>query len=174
VLRHRRAAVSLSLAVSLGTIAGLAACEPVPPTTTTTTTTTTKPAATTTTVPASNKRTVAVAKAKAQLGKKYEYGSAGPDTFDCSGLTSYAWKAAGITLPRSAADQYAATTRITKAQLLPGDLIFYASGSSVSHVAMYVGDGKLVQARKTGYPVESQDVDWWSSNRVGYGRIKGV
>lgn len=149
--RQRRAATVALVSLLLVAVAGLAACEPV-----------------------AAPRQTAVAQAKAQVGTPYRSGGAAPGGFDCSGLTSWAWKQAGVTLPRTAAAQYNGTARITKAQLQPGDLVFYSSGSTISHVSMYIGDGKIVQARKTGYPVEIQSVDWWSSNRVGYGRIPGV
>lgn len=108
--------------------------------------------------------------ARAQVGVRYVYGGSSPSGFDCSGLTSWAWKQAGVTLPRTASAQHQATARISKADLQPGDLVFYGSGS-VSHVAIYVGEGKIVQARKAGYPVEVQSIDWWASNRIGYGRV---
>jgi cell wall-associated NlpC family hydrolase len=109
--------------------------------------------------------------AVSQLGVRYTWGGSNPVTgFDCSGLTSWAWAQAGALIPRTAAEQYRATRRITRAELRPGDLVFYGYGT-VSHVAMYVGDGRIVQARKIGVPVEHQSVDWWASNRVGYGRV---
>lgn len=159
-MSRTRRVVALAIALAFVAVSGLAACEPQEADGS-----------------VGAKRELAVSTAKQQLGKPYQYGAAGPGSYDCSGLTSYAWKAAGITLPRSSSAQYGGTTRITKAQLQPGDLIFYSasgSASSITHVAMFIGNGKLIQARKTGYPVEIQDVDWWSSNRVGYGRIKGV
>lgn len=114
----------------------------------------------------------AVAAARSQVGAPYVTAGATPARgFDCSGLVSWAWARAGVTVPRTAAAQYAGTRRIAKADLRPGDLVFYGSGGRVSHVAMFVGDGKIVQARKPGTVVEYQSVDWWISNRIGFGRV---
>lgn len=119
----------------------------------------------------------AAAAARQQLGQPYVYGgeSRAEGGFDCSGLTSYAWKQAGVSLPRRSSDQYRATQRISRSQLRSGDLVFYSSGGpygTVSHVAIYVGNSRMVQAQKAGVPVNEQNVDtWWSSNRVGYGRV---
>jgi peptidoglycan DL-endopeptidase CwlO len=107
-----------------------------------------------------------------QIGVPYAVGGSTPGkSFDCSGLTSWAWGQANVTIPRTAAAQYAATTRITKADLRAGDLVFFGTGGTVSHVAMFVGDGRIVQARKAGTLVEYQSVDWWATNRIGYGRV---
>lgn len=119
----------------------------------------------------------AIAAARSQIGMPYVRGGDSPSEggFDCSGLTSYAWKQAGVTLPRTSSAQYAWTERITKAELQPGDLVFYSSSrstSSISHVALYAGDGKIIQARRPGVPLSEDDLDtYWVSNRVGYGRI---
>ena len=95
----------------------------------------------------------AVAFAKAQLGKPYKYGSSGPGSFDCSGLTLSAWKAAGVTLPRTSQQQFAIGTKVAKADLRPGDLVFFYS-SKPTHVAIYVGDGVLIHAPRAGKDVE--------------------
>lgn len=121
--------------------------------------------------------TKAVAVAKAQIGATYRSGGDSPsEGFDCSGLTSYAWGQAGYSLPRGADDQYVATTRVTRANLKPGDLVFYSSAGTtghVSHVALYVGDGKIVQARKPGVPASQDDLaTFWKGHLVGYGRVK--
>ena len=119
----------------------------------------------------------AVEAARQQIGQPYKSGgeSRSEGGFDCSGLTYYAWKQAGVTLPRSSSAQYTWTDRIKKADLRPGDLVFYSSSkstSSISHVALYAGDGKLIQARKPGIPAEEADLaTWWTANLVGYGRI---
>lgn len=116
-------------------------------------------------------RAVAVAQAEAQLGVRYVYGGASPAGFDCSGLTSWAWARAGVRIPRTAAEQYRATRRISRSQLQLGDLVFWGSGGRVTHVAMYVGGGRVVQARKPGTRVEHQSVDWWPAARMGYGQV---
>ncbi|MDO5067378.1 MAG: NlpC/P60 family protein [Propionibacteriaceae bacterium] len=94
--------------------------------------------------PASGRGGSAVQVALAQVGKSYVWGTSGPNTFDCSGLTSYAYRQQGISLPRSARQQYRIGTPVAKGDLQPGDLVFYYSG--ISHVGMYIGDGKIVHA----------------------------
>lgn len=98
--------------------------------------------------PASGRAKVAVETALAQLGDPYVYGAAGPDAFDCSGLTMYAWRAAGVSLPHSASLQARAGTPVSISALQPGDLVFYYS--PISHVAMYIGNGQVVHAPHTG------------------------
>ncbi|MFE2043672.1 NlpC/P60 family protein [Streptomyces sp. NPDC059477] len=93
----------------------------------------------------------AVAWAKDQLGKAYEWGAEGPDTFDCSGLTSEAWAAAGTPIPRTSQEQWRQLTRVDVADMRPGDLIVY--NSDASHVAMYVGDGSMVHSPRPGRTV---------------------
>ncbi|WAZ22564.1 C40 family peptidase [Streptomyces cinnabarinus] len=93
----------------------------------------------------------AVAYATAQLGKPYEWGAEGPDTFDCSGLTSQAWAAAGQPIPRTSQEQWKQLKRIDIKDMRPGDLIIY--NDDASHVAMYVGDGAIVHAPRPGRTV---------------------
>lgn len=90
--------------------------------------------------------------AKKQLGKPYVYGGAGPDTFDCSGLTSFAAKHFGITIPRTASEQAKAGKAVDKKDLQAGDLVYFQNPgeSSIGHIGMYVGDGKYVHAPKPG------------------------
>ena len=112
-----------------------------------------------------------------QIGSPYVSGGDSPAEggFDCSGLTSYAWKQVGVTLPRSSSAQWAWVTKIKKADLQPGDLVFYSSGGaggSVSHVALYAGDGTIVHARKPGIALRTDSLaTWWTGNLVGYGRV---
>lgn len=82
--------------------------------------------------------------ALSKVGSSYRYASSGPSAFDCSGLTSWAYRQVGITLPRSSGAQYSAGTRVSKSNLQPGDLVFYYS--PISHVGIYIGDGKIVDA----------------------------
>jgi cell wall-associated NlpC family hydrolase len=96
-------------------------------------------------VDASGRAAVAVKFALAQVGKRYVYGAVGPDSYDCSGLTMRAWGAAGVGLPHSSRAQQGSGTRISESELRPGDLVFYYS--PVSHVAMYIGNGMIVEAR---------------------------
>ncbi len=102
----------------------------------------------------------------AQVGKPYSYGAAGPNSYDCSGLTGAAWARAGKSLPHNAAAQYGATTRITRAQLVPGDLVFYRS---LGHVGLYVGGGKIIDASRPGQPVKHRTIDVMPP--YGYGRV---
>lgn len=95
-------------------------------------------------VPASGRAAAAVSYAMAQVGKAYVYGAAGPDAFDCSGLTMMAWQAAGVSLPHSSSAQMSSGTPVSESQLQPGDLVFYYS--PVSHVGMYIGNGQIVNA----------------------------
>jgi peptidoglycan DL-endopeptidase CwlO len=99
---------------------------------------------------------VAVETARRQLGKPYQWGAAGPGSFDCSGLTMYSWGAAGVGLPHSAAGQYDATARVPLSQLQPGDLVFY--GSPPHHVGIYVGGGEMIDALHSGTNVEYDSI----------------
>jgi peptidoglycan DL-endopeptidase CwlO len=105
--------------------------------------------------------------ALAQVGKPYVYGSAGPNGFDCSGLTSYAFAAAGIALPHSSLAQSRMGTPVSRADLQPGDLVFFYT--PVSHVGLYIGNGMMVHARTFGQPVAVTSVD--QSGYVGARRI---
>lgn len=86
----------------------------------------------------------AVQRALAQVGDSYVYGATGPDSFDCSGLTMFAWAAAGVSLPHSSSAQMSSGRSVSVSQLQPGDLVFYYS--PVSHVGMYIGNGTIVHA----------------------------
>ena len=99
----------------------------------------------------------AVTTALAQLGDQYVFGATGPDAFDCSGLTSYAYAAAGVTLPRSSRAQAAIGVPVSRAELQPGDLVFFYS--PISHVGMYIGNGQMVHASVPGRPVAVTSVD---------------
>ncbi|GAA2116917.1 C40 family peptidase [Nocardioides bigeumensis] len=103
------------------------------------------------TVPASGRAAVAVRTALAQVGDSYVYGAMGPDAFDCSGLTMYAWGAAGVGLPHSSSAQFGSGPRIAASALQPGDLVFYYS--PISHVGMYIGNGLIVHAANPGTDV---------------------
>ena len=105
--------------------------------------------------------------AQEQLGKPYEYGAAGPNTWDCSGLTMVAWSQAGVSLPHSAAGQWDDTVRISYSELEPGDLVFFYQ--PVDHVGIYVGNGTMIDAPHTGANVEYDSI-WWSS-LDGFGRV---
>jgi len=89
--------------------------------------------------------------ARQQLGEPYVWAAAGPDSWDCSGLTMMAWRAGGISLPHYSAAQYQQTKHITAADLEPGDLVFWGtSPNTIHHVALYIGNGQIIQAPRTG------------------------
>jgi peptidoglycan DL-endopeptidase CwlO len=90
----------------------------------------------------------AVQYALSKVGNGYVYGAAGPSVFDCSGLTMAAWSQAGISLPHSSSAQYSSGRHISESELQPGDLVFYYS--PISHVGMYIGGGKIVNALNPG------------------------
>lgn len=120
-------------------------------------------------VPAPNAgAAAAVAYAKAQVGKGYRFATAGPDTFDCSGLTAAAWARGGVSLVRYSGAQYQQTIRIGRGDLQPGDLIFYGPNAS-DHVAMYVGGGMVVSASNPRVGVRY--VPMYGSP-MGYGRVR--
>ena len=128
------------------------------------------PAAPTTSSSGSGRGSSAVAFAHAQVGKAYVFGASGPDAYDCSGLTSSAWAAGGVSLPHSAAAQYGVTSRVSASALQPGDLVFFYSG--ISHVGIYVGGGMMVHASNpsTGVLVEPL-AGYWMSVFVSGGRV---
>ena len=113
---------------------------------------------TTSSLPAgSSKGATALAFAKSQLGKPYRYASAGPNAYDCSGLTSAAWAKAGVSLPRTSQSQIGVGRSVSKSELQPGDLVFYYSG--ITHVALYAGNGQIVHAPRPGKSVEYASLD---------------
>lgn len=112
----------------------------------------------------------AIDEARRQLGKPYHYGGSGPDSFDCSGLTSWAWRAGGRSLPHSSRAQYSATSRITLNEIAPGDLTFYGSSvGSIHHVGIYVGGGQMIDAPQTGDVVRYHYA--FRGDLVGVGRV---
>jgi len=111
------------------------------------------------------KALAAVRYALAQIGDPYVWAAEGPNSFDCSGLMWAAYRSVGFELPRVSRDQYVATRgrSVSRYDLLPGDLIFFASGTNwttIHHVGMYVGNGKMVHAPGTGDAVKISPVYW--------------
>ena len=96
------------------------------------------------TVSVSGNAGAAVSYALGQVGDAYVYGAAGPDAFDCSGLTMMAWAQAGVSLPHSSSAQYSSGPQVAASALQPGDLVFYYS--PISHVGIYIGNGQIVHA----------------------------
>ncbi|MFI2257683.1 C40 family peptidase [Streptomyces tubercidicus] len=105
---------------------------------------------------ASTKGAKALAFARAQIGKPYVWGATGPTSYDCSGLTQAAWKAAGVDLPRTTWDQVKEGQRVATKDLQPGDLVFFYD--DISHVGMYIGNGKMVHAPKPGANVREESI----------------
>jgi len=119
----------------------------------------------------SAKAQIAVAYARAQLGKPYVFAAAGPDAFDCSGLTMMAWAAAGVSLPHFAPTQmqYGSTVPIDVSAMLPGDLIFLYP--DIGHVEIYAGNGMAISAPQPGDVVKYVSVAYDMPNIVGVRRI---
>ncbi|POG43359.1 hypothetical protein BV881_32365 [Streptomyces sp. ZL-24] len=99
----------------------------------------------------------AIAFAHGAIGKPYVWGATGPNAFDCSGLTQAAWRAAGVSLPRTTYTQINAGQRVSRSQLAPGDLVFFYSG--ISHVGLYIGGGQMIHAPRPGAPVRIAPID---------------
>ncbi len=110
----------------------------------------------------------AISAATSKVGSSYVWGTSGPSTFDCSGLTSYAYRQVGISLPRSSRAQFSMGTKVAKSDLQPGDLVFYYS--PVSHVGMYIGNGRIVDAAnpRSGVRITSlNSMPFSGARRVG-------
>ncbi|MEY6564066.1 NlpC/P60 family protein [Streptomyces sp. PGLac3x] len=97
-----------------------------------------------------------IAFARAQMGKPYVWGAAGPDSFDCSGLTQAAWKTAGISLPRTTWDQVGVGQKVSVDSAQPGDLVFFYD--DISHVGIYIGGGEMIHAPKPGANVRVESI----------------
>lgn len=113
-------------------------------------------------------------KANSLLGKPYVYGATGPNSFDCSGFTQYIYKYYGKTIPRTSSAQYASCTRVSKANLKPGYLVFFSStagGSSVGHVGIYTGNNTIVHAANSSVGVITSNLNsaYYVSHYVGGG-----
>ncbi|MGB3917307.1 C40 family peptidase [Thiothrix litoralis] len=116
--------------------------------------------------------------AQKQQGKMYRWGGTSPVSgFDCSGLTQYAFRnGAQVSIPRTAAEQYAAAVKVPKEQSQKGDLVFFnTSGKRVSHVGIYLGNNKFVHAPRTGRAIATDQLKgYWANRLVGFGRIPGA
>lgn len=107
--------------------------------------------------------------AASKKGSPYGYGAAGPNRFDCSGLTLYSFKRAGKKLPRTAAQQYNKTRHISASNRSRGDLVFFHSGRNVYHVGIYAGEGRIWHAPKSNTVVRLEKI--WTKS-VSYGRVR--
>jgi cell wall-associated NlpC family hydrolase len=113
--------------------------------------------------PAGNAASVAVAWARRELGKPYQWGAAGPSAFDCSGLTMYVYGKAGVSLPHYTGAQFHSGPHVSRSALQPGDLVFF--GSDLHHVGIYVGGGNMIEAPHTGANVRVSSIN--RSNYAG-------
>lgn len=115
------------------------------------------------------------ASAERLVGSRYRFGGSGPEEFDCSGLVFYVHREHGIDVPRTAAEQFQLAHPVTIEELQAGDLVFFRNGGGpeVDHVGVYVGNGAMVHAPKTGRPVthDRLDRDYYASHFAGFGRF---
>lgn len=124
--------------------------------------------------PVGSGATAAINAAMSKIGARYVWAAEGPDTFDCSGFTLWAWKHGGKRLPHYTGDQLNMSQRISAAEAQPGDLIFFwgpGTSGDPGHVGLYLGDGQFVHAPGSGKFVRVDSVNYWSGARVAYGRI---
>jgi len=114
-------------------------------------------------------------RAIAQVGKPYRYGGADLEGFDCSGLVFFIHRELGVTVPRTAAEQYAASQPVNVQRLEPGDLLFFRTTKAkrVSHVGIYAGEGRFIHAPQTGRDIELRDLSdqYYGPRLVGAGRL---
>jgi peptidoglycan DL-endopeptidase CwlO len=99
----------------------------------------------------------AIAFAEEQLGKPYQWGGTGPDSYDCSGLVMMAYRAAGIDIPRTSQEQWVWGPRVSASQVQPGDLVFFVGADGTwtapGHVGIVIGGGLMIEAYATGFPI---------------------
>ena len=121
-------------------------------------------------VPSSGGVSAVISFAQAQIGKPYQWGAAGPDTFDCSGLTLMAWAQAGVNLSHYTGFQWTETRRVPLTQLQPGDLVFYGvDGPDSHHVGLYIGNDMMIDAPHTGAYVQYDDIYSFGIDLLPYG-----
>lgn len=115
------------------------------------------------------RRLEVVAQALAMTGQPYRLGGAAPGGFDCSGLVSYAYAQAGFRLPRRAIEQAERARRLPPQALQPGDLLFFRIDGTISHVGIYMGDGRMVHAPSSGKTVRIDTIDahYWAPRYAG-------
>lgn len=110
-----------------------------------------------------------------QVGHAYRYGAAGPEAFDCSGLVHYTHALNGLRVPRTTGEQFASAIPVDETAVRPGDLLFFRfeQGPKVTHVGIYVGEGRFVHAPQSGRSVEVRRLDdsWYRRRMAGAGRL---
>jgi cell wall-associated NlpC family hydrolase len=115
----------------------------------------------------------AVRIARAQIGKPYAWGGNGPGSFDCSGLTTYSYRAAGVSLPRTSQAQFGVGSRVSRGAVRSGDLVFFATnGPGASHVGIAISNGSFVSATSHGVRIQPIGGSYWGSAYVGARRIR--
>ena len=109
-----------------------------------------------------------------KLGAPYVYSAGGPDAFDCSGFTRWAWMQLGVELPHNSGAQWAAVEQIPLDQLEPGDIIFDwgFGGGEPDHVGLYVGDGVMIHAPNSSGVVRYDSIYWWTGATIAAGRVR--
>ncbi len=124
------------------------------------------PRTATTPVAGSGAARIAVQYALSKIGDPYVYGASGPSSFDCSGLVMAAWAAAGVSIPRTTYEQWSALPHVASSSIQPGDLLLY---DAEGHVAIYVGNGNIVDAPQPGMTVEEipMSTPWYASTFNG-------
>lgn len=121
-------------------------------------------------VDGNNQAKKVIAEASKYLGTSYVWGGSTPTSgFDCSGLTQWSFKQAGINIPRTAAQQYLSAEKIEASSAKAGDLVFFSYSKGIAHVGIYLGDGRMLDSQNNGVVVES--LEWWNKYLVGYGRF---
>jgi len=113
--------------------------------------------------------------AESMIGAPYQFGGQSPQGFDCSGLTQFAYRSAGIAIPRTAVDQQRAAAAVSRESLQPGDLVFFATGrKGIDHVGVYAGDGRFVHAPSSGRVVTFGYLadPWYAARYVAAGRFR--
>ena len=138
------------------------------------TTTRKKATSTETTTVSSGKGSTVVETAKNYIGYKYVYGASGPNSFDCSGFTSYVFRLHGVSLSRTAKGQYSNGSAVSRADLQPGDLVMFGTSvSGINHVGIYIGGGKIVHAANPsrGVTIDTINSGYYNNNYVGARRV---